>query len=36
MATPNWLGVYPALLTPFNSDESIDEKMFLKNLQAQI
>jgi 4-hydroxy-tetrahydrodipicolinate synthase len=36
MATPNWIGVYPALLTPFNADESIDELMFLKNLQAQI
>ncbi len=36
MATPNWTGVYPALLTPFNADETIDEKLFLKNLQAQI
>ena len=36
MATPNWIGVYPALLTPFHEDETIDEKLFLKNLQAQI
>lgn len=36
MAIPKWIGVYPALLTPFNADESIDESMFIKNLEAQI
>ena len=36
MAIPKWIGVYPASLTPFNADESIDEAMFIKNLEAQI
>lgn len=36
MATPNWIGVYPALLTPFHANESIDELLFQKNLQAQL
>ena len=36
MAIPKWIGVYPALLTPFNADESIDESMFIKNLEAQV
>jgi len=36
MANPQWKGVYPALLTPFHADESIDEAMFIKNLRAQI
>lgn len=36
MNTINWQGVYPALLTPFKSDDSIDFKMFEKNLDAQI
>ena len=34
--TFEWKGVYPALLTPFNNDDSIDIEMFLKNLDAQI
>ena len=29
--TFEWKGVYPALLTPFNNDDSIDIEMFLKN-----
>ncbi|MEP7144294.1 MAG: dihydrodipicolinate synthase family protein [Ferruginibacter sp.] len=36
MNTVNWQGVYPALLTPFKKDDSIDFKMFEKNLAAQI
>ncbi len=36
MHTVNWQGVYPALLTPFNDDDSIDFKMFEKNLNTQI
>jgi 1-pyrroline-4-hydroxy-2-carboxylate deaminase len=30
-----WKGVYPALLTPFTSDDTIDVPLFEKNLQAQ-
>ncbi len=33
---PNWLGVYPAMLTPFNADDSIDFEMFKLNLNAQL
>lgn len=36
MAKPNWLGVYPALLTPFKLNEKIDFELFAKNLDAQI
>ena len=36
MNTVQWQGVYPALLTPFKSDDSIDFEMFEKNLTAQI
>jgi 1-pyrroline-4-hydroxy-2-carboxylate deaminase len=36
MLTVNWQGVYPALLTPFRSDDTIDFNMFEKNLTAQI
>jgi dihydrodipicolinate synthase/N-acetylneuraminate lyase len=36
MANPNWLGVYPALLTPFNKNEEIDIDLFAKNLDTQI
>ena len=36
MAIPNWKGVYPALLTPFNKNEEIDFDLFAKNLDAQI
>lgn len=35
MANPNWTGVYPALLTPFNKNEEIDFDLFAKNLKAQ-
>lgn len=35
MATPNWIGVYPALLTPFTKNEEIDFNLFAKNLKAQ-
>jgi 1-pyrroline-4-hydroxy-2-carboxylate deaminase len=31
-----WEGVYPALLTPFNEDDSIDFEMFGKNISAQL
>jgi 4-hydroxy-tetrahydrodipicolinate synthase len=36
MATITWKGVYPALLTPFNADDSIDFELYEKNLHAQI
>jgi 1-pyrroline-4-hydroxy-2-carboxylate deaminase len=36
MNTVNWTGVYPALLTPFKNDDTIDFEMFEKNLDAQI
>lgn len=36
MANPEWKGVYPALLTPFHADETLDEALFIKNLRAQI
>ncbi|KAA9036101.1 dihydrodipicolinate synthase family protein [Ginsengibacter hankyongi] len=32
----NWQGIYPALLTPFNANNSIDFDMFKKNLNAQL
>jgi len=32
----NWLGVYPALLTPFTKDDQLDLVLFEKNLLAQI
>ncbi len=32
----NWKGVYPAVLTPFNQDESIDFATFNLNTQAQL
>lgn len=32
----NWTGVYPALFTPFKNDDTIDFKMFEKNLVVQI
>ena len=31
-----WNGVYPALLTPFTTDENIDFDMFKVNLKAQV
>jgi 4-hydroxy-tetrahydrodipicolinate synthase len=30
-----WKGVYPALLTPFTADDTIDFDLFTKNLRAQ-
>ncbi|MEI6264330.1 MAG: dihydrodipicolinate synthase family protein [Sphingobacteriia bacterium] len=36
MATITWKGVYPALLTPFKADDSIDFELYKKNLHAQI
>src|ERR1700733_10696146 len=31
MNTVNWTGVYPALLTPFKNDDTIDFELFEKN-----
>lgn len=36
MSKKFWKGIYPALLTPFKEDESIDFDMFEKNLHAQL
>lgn len=36
MTTPVWQGVYPAMLTPFREDDTIDFNMFKKNLDAQL
>lgn len=36
MQTFQWNGVFPALLTPFTKNDSIDFKLFEKNLQAQV
>ncbi|MBL7768992.1 MAG: dihydrodipicolinate synthase family protein [Flavipsychrobacter sp.] len=36
MASINWNGVYPALLTPFNQQEEIDFDLYKINLDAQI
>ncbi|HZG26001.1 MAG TPA: dihydrodipicolinate synthase family protein [Chitinophagaceae bacterium] len=36
MKNVNWQGVYPALLTPFNSYDNIDFDMFARNLEAQV
>ena len=33
---PDWIGVYPALLTPFQADGSLDIPLFELNLTAQI
>lgn len=35
MSTINWQGVYPAMLTPFYSDDSIDFDTFEINIKAQ-
>lgn len=32
----NWTGIYPAVLTPFKEDESINFEMFARNLDAQL
>lgn len=36
MTNITWKGVYPAVLTPFNEDESIDFDTFKLNTQAQL
>jgi 4-hydroxy-tetrahydrodipicolinate synthase len=36
MTTVNWQGVYPALLTPFKENDTVDFDLFQKNLLAQI
>lgn len=36
MIKPTWKGVYPALLTPFKKDDTIDFDVFKTNLTAQI
>ncbi len=36
MSKVQWKGVYPAVLTPFKSDESIDYKVFELNTTAQL
>ena len=36
MTTPSWQGVYPALLTPFREDDTIDFNLFRHNLDAQL
>jgi len=36
MNKASWQGVFPALLTPFKSDDTIDFDMFAKNLAAQV
>ena len=36
MASINWSGVYPALLTPFNQQEEIDYDLYKINLDAQV
>jgi 1-pyrroline-4-hydroxy-2-carboxylate deaminase len=36
MSSIPWKGVYPAVLTPFSNDDSIDYKTFAININAQI
>ncbi|MGV3768120.1 MAG: dihydrodipicolinate synthase family protein [Chitinophagaceae bacterium] len=36
MCNVKWKGVYPALLTPFKEDDSVDFDMFKLNLDAQV
>jgi len=36
MAIITWKGVYPALLTPFKADDSIDINVYKTNLDAQV
>lgn len=36
MSIVNWKGVYPAVLTPFKEDETIDFEVFNTNLDAQL
>jgi 4-hydroxy-tetrahydrodipicolinate synthase len=36
MPVTKWKGVYPAMLTPFTADDTIDFSMFEKNIDAQL
>ena len=36
MTIPTWQGVYPAMLTPFKANDTIDFDMFKLNLNAQL
>ena len=36
MPKPLWKGIYPAMLTPFKPDDSIDFNLFALNLNAQL
>lgn len=36
MSVIHWKGVYPAILTPFNEDDSLDFNMYKINLEAQL
>jgi 4-hydroxy-tetrahydrodipicolinate synthase len=36
MNTISWIGVYPALLTPFKENDEVDYDVFEKNLTAQL
>jgi len=36
MTKPKWEGVYPAMLTPFTKDDTIDFEMFKLNVNAQL
>lgn len=36
MSSVHWKGVYPAMLTPFKEDDSIDMDMYRVNLRAQL
>ncbi|KAA6440448.1 dihydrodipicolinate synthase family protein [Dyadobacter flavalbus] len=36
MNKESWQGIFPALVTPFKSDDTIDFEMFRKNLEVQI
>lgn len=36
MSNVSWKGVYPAIITPFKSDDSIDFRTFALNLETQV
>jgi 4-hydroxy-tetrahydrodipicolinate synthase len=36
MSIVQWQGVYPAILTPFKKDDSIDFEMYQINMKAQL
>ena len=36
MSVVQWQGVYPAALTPFKKDDSIDFPLFKKNIETQL